>query len=197
MRDLERFYKMKWRKNTPRIMVVNDRKTIDALKGEKTESWLVGWTNRRNDLFVLNLKNFSKESRHRYSKEQYRALIKHELSHLFIHALAQDNHRYRPIWLHEGIAVYTAGQTKFKKKPLKFHEFLKFYSRSSSGVYQEAGFFIELLVKNFGKNKLLRLVKSLKYISSKKQFEATFRRIFGFKLNYGAVNKLFKSLKIA
>jgi hypothetical protein len=175
MRELGDFYNIKWTHHTPNIIVVDDRKTIDALRKEKTEPWLVGWTDKSQNFHVLNFKKFGKESSHRYSREHYEALIKHELSHLFVDILTGGQHNFRPVWLNEGIALYTAGQNKFRRKPLKFHEFLAFYDHGGAGVYQESGFFVEMLVKKFGKEKLFRLIRATKKAPSKKAFDAKFK----------------------
>jgi hypothetical protein len=189
MNDLKKFYGINWIKNIPRILLVQDRFSIDVFFGEKTEPWIVGWADKRYRLiYVLDRKNLETESSHTYTKESYIALIKHELSHLFygIHSKKKQG----PAWLSEGVALYTAGQNEMRTKPHKFKVFLSFYNEGGAPVYGEAGFVIELLVKRYGKRKLLRLLKSLQNISSEKQFNESFHKIYGFQMSYKKMNEL-------
>ena len=50
-------------------------------------------------------------------------------------------------------------------------------------------FAVEFLVKNFGKKKLLLLIKSIKDAGNKAAFAKKFRDIYGFELNYNNFNK--------
>ena len=190
MIELDKFFEIGWIRNTPFIFVVPDRKTIEKLRRRKTEKWVVAWASTTSRIvYLLDRKNFEKESSHKYSKEEYTALIKHELTHQFITAYSKL-FLIKPHWLEEGIAIYLSGQNKFKKPITKFSKFLDFYDKFGKGVYNESGFFIELLVKNFGKEKLLDLIKSLKEIKSEKKFNKKFKEIYGFDLNYREINKL-------
>ncbi|MDP2638797.1 MAG: hypothetical protein Q8P06_01355 [Candidatus Azambacteria bacterium] len=190
MKDLGKFYNINWTKNMPRIIILEDRKVINALRDCETEPWLVAWADKSKNIFILNKENFENQSSHKYSIEYYSSLIKHEISHLFFNIVS--NNKSYPIWLCEGVAIYTSGQIKLKKTPEKFKTFLNFYNKSGAEVYGEAGFVIKLLVKKFGKNKLLKLIKSIKDTPSKKQFQKTFFKIYGFKIEYGSVNSLHK-----
>jgi hypothetical protein len=191
MKDLGEFYGINWTKNTPKIIIVEDRKTINTLRDCKTEPWFVAWADKSRNIFILNKENLEEQSSHKYSIEYYSSLIKHEISHLFFNILS--NNKSYPIWLCEGVAIYTSGQTKLKKVPSKFKTFLNFYNKGGSEVYGEAGFVIELLVKKFGKNKLLKLIKAVKGITDQKQFQKTFLKIYGFKISYDSINGLFRS----
>ncbi len=192
MKEFSKFYGINWIKNTPKIIFLQNRKSINLLRGQKTEPWLVGWANDKTRIiFILDRDNFEKESCHKYSKERYSVLIKHELSHLFYYILSGA--MYTPKWLVEGVAIFTAGQNKFKKKPDKFKSFLAFDDKATPGVYAESGFVIETLVKKFGKNKLIKLIKSLRDVSNKEQFNKIFQKIYGFKMGYEVMNKYYKS----
>ena len=39
------------------IIIVDNRKTINFLKGEETESWIIGWSEGKT-IYVLNKDNF-------------------------------------------------------------------------------------------------------------------------------------------
>jgi len=47
IRKLYEFFGINWIKNTSRIIIVDNRKTIDLLREEKTPDWLVGWSSGR------------------------------------------------------------------------------------------------------------------------------------------------------
>lgn len=185
LEELNAFYEINWVYNLPKIMVVKDRKTINLLRGAKTENWLIGWSDNKV-VYVLNGRNFKRESSHKYDSKEYRRLIKHELSHLFFNVLSNGCHK--PIWLNEGLAIYTSGQAEFRKKTVKFKKFLEFYDNGGREVYDEAGFFIQFLIEKFGKKKLLGLIKNLSKSETKKQFEKLFSKTYGFNLRYKEIN---------
>ncbi len=183
MGEFEDFFGLKWKRNKPKVFLVKDRKTINKLRERKTEDWVVGWVNN-TDVFVLDKDAYEKESCHKYSGEGYSRLIKHELAHAFF--LIASDFRSEPCWLWEGIAIYLSGQNKTKKKPSKLKEFLQHYSRESinSSVYNESGFAVEFLVKNHGKQKILKLIKALKELDSEEKFSKKFKEIYSFRLDY-------------
>ena len=185
MKSLSNFYGINWIHHPPTINVVDDRETIDALKGRKTENWVVGWTNG-SQIYILNKDNFEKESNHKYDPDEYSALIKHELSHAFYNILSSYNNF--PFWLGEGVAIYTSGQNNFKNKPKKFSEFLEFRNHSGKEVYKEAGFFVQALIEKFGKQKLLNLVKELRSLKTQEGLDRSFVKEYGFNLSYDEIN---------
>jgi len=189
MKDLNDFFELNWVENTPSINVVDNRETINIIKGRQTEDWLVGWSNG-NKVYVLNRDNLEKESNHKYDPEKYCALVKHELSHSFYDIISNNTHK--PIWLCEGVAIYTSGQNEFKRQPIEFKEFLKFYENGGSGVYEESGFFVEFLVQKFGKQKLLNLIKESKNAKSEAEFNELFCKEYGFELEYEEINNEYK-----
>jgi len=173
-------------------MTVANRRQIDELHGIKTEPWVVGWT-RDPVLFLLDRKFFETESNHKYSDEEYSALIKHELSHLFFGKIVGKRY-YSPAWFSEGVAICSSGQLELKKRPTEFRSFLDFTEKGGSGVYGESGFVIELLLhQNNGKEKLLRLINSLKQMRTNDEFIAKFNELFSIELSYKNVNKLFNN----
>jgi hypothetical protein len=186
MKELDDFFGLNWKRNKPKIFLVKDRESINKLMGMKTQDWIVGWANNQ-DVFVLDKDTYEKESCHTYSDDEYFRLIKHELAHVFTRVYSGIfNKSIEPDWLWEGVAIYLSDQNKTKKKPNQLNEFLQHYSQDNknSSVYKESGFAIEFLVKNFGKQKLLKLIKSLKEINYKDKFAKKFKEIYGFELNY-------------
>ena len=185
MDDLNAFYEINWKHDPPKIIIIDDRKTIDNMKGKATEDWLIGWSEGRT-IFILNRDNLEKESDHKYNIRTYSAFIKHELSHSFYGIISEG--RQKPIWINEGFAIYTSGQNEFKKKPAEFKSFIGFYEHGGKEVYAEAGFFIQGLVEKFGKKKLLDFVKGMKNSSTKEEIEKYFAKEYGFNLTYSEIN---------
>ena len=187
--DLNKFYEMNWVHHQPVVIIMKDRKTIDVLKGESTERWMVGHA-EGNKVFILDRNNLESESDHKYSQEKYYSLLKHEISHCFYRILSGGN--MKPVWLCEGVAIFTSGQNNEKRPVECFKEFLGFYENGGKGVYAESGFAVYLLVKEFGKQKLLDLIKGLKSVASQKDFTELFIRIYGIEPTYEKFNGLLR-----
>ncbi|MBN2095439.1 MAG: hypothetical protein JW727_05305 [Candidatus Aenigmarchaeota archaeon] len=188
MKELELFFGIKWTKNRPNVLVVPDRRGFDLIFGRKTPGWSVGLAPGR-DIYVLDHENYAKNSTHEYSKEHYRALVKHELTHVFCRVVSGKEMLY-PFWLSEGLAMYLAGQNITRPRPLKFKSFLKYYTLHNEEVYAESGFAVELLLKKYGRRKILQLLKGLSGVASPKTFEELFAKIYGFRPTYGQFNGL-------
>lgn len=185
MKNLNEFYEINWKYNTPKIIIVDDRKTINLLQERETENWVTGWS-EGGKVYILNRDNWEKESNHKYDPDKYAATIKHELSHSFYNILSKNNSS--PKWLTEGVAIYTSGQNKYHKKLTEFSKFLEFYDHGGSGIYDEPGFFVEELVKKFGKQKLLNFIKEQSKLTTRQDFEQLFAQTYGFNLNYDEIN---------
>ncbi len=181
MRELASFYNINWKDNTPIIYLVDSRESFDIISGYKTEDWVVGRALSYNKLLLLSPESYEKESRHRYSDEEYYSLLKHELSHLFYMIFSKGK---GPIWLDEGFAIYTSGQLSTKERPKEFKNFLKYYSHEDENVYSEAGFVVEGLIKKYGKEKVVGFLKVLPNVNSKDEFKNEFEKYFGIGLDY-------------
>jgi hypothetical protein len=181
MKELDDFFRINWKFNRPRLILVPDRKTIDSIKGQKTEDWIVGWVENRN-VYLLDNSNFERESNHAYSDEEYFALIKHELAHCFSNIISNFNKK--PVWLLEGISIYLSGQNKLRKVPKKFEKFLDFFDSTGESVYFESGFAIMFLIEKYGKEKILRLLKESKKAETRENFADLFKSIYEFELSY-------------
>lgn len=190
MKELDEFFELNWKYNTPVIIIVPDRKTIDKLKQQKTENWITGWAEVYNSVkvYLLDPTNYEKESCHKYSKQEYFILIKHELAHCF--TTIMSNYSYTPIWLFEGISLFLSGENKIKKKPKKFVNLLDSYNQLFPSVYDEAGFFVEILVTKYGKEKLIELVKKLNTHQTQEEFNVLFKSIYGLKPTKDNINIL-------
>lgn len=182
MNELDKFFKLGWNTNKPNIILVEDRKTIDKLLQRKTQRWIVGWS-RGNDIYLLNYKNYNKESSNIYSEKEYFKLLKHELAHCFSNIIS--NYASKPAWLLEDISIYLSDQNKSRKRPKELSNFIEFYECNyDANIYDESGFAVEFLVKNHGIDKIILLLKRLKEAKNKEESKILFREIYGFKLIY-------------
>jgi len=187
LKELADFYGFEWTQNTPKIFLVPDRKTFNALYHKETEEWVVGSTmNSNNTFFVLAPDAYGSESSHKYSDEEYYKLIKHELSHFYARTFFDD---YKPKWLTEGLALYSAGQLNEKWKPKKFIKFLDFFSNGGPGLYDESGFAVEVLIKQLGKEKILEILKGIKIPVDEKEFKEYFEHSLNIDLTYDWFNE--------
>ena len=191
MKGLIDFYGINWVKNTPIIYLVDSRESFDIISGYKTEDWVVGRALSYNKLLLLSPESYEKESRHKYSDEEYYSLLKHELSHLFYIIFSKGK---EPVWLDEGFAIYTSNQLSTKERPKEFKNFLKYYSYEDEKVYSEAGFVGEGLIDKYGKEKVIGFLKVLPNVNSEDEFKKEFEKYFGLELDYKSFQELWKFL---
>ncbi|MBU0535271.1 hypothetical protein KKC62_03715 [Patescibacteria group bacterium] len=182
IRELNKFFNKRWVHNTPKVFVVDDRKSIDLLREERTENWVVGWSWGKMAIFVLSPKNISKESCHNGSEYDIAKLIKHELGHSFFQ-MAFGQSKFT--WFNEGVSIYVAGQLDRFPMPKKFSGFL-----NGKRIYQESGNAIKLLVDNYGKDKLFEFLKKQSGITETRKLKLVFKEVFGSKLEYSFFNNL-------
>lgn len=190
MERLNNFFGIGWTHHLPSVFIVEDRATIDCLRNEKTEPWVVGWSDRRK-VFLLSREKMGTESAREYSINEYNALLAHELCHLFFNSSTNGGHT--PTWLNEGLSGYVSGDIQFKKKPASFSSFLEFFDKGGTGVYNESPFAVAALVDAFGKEKILELLRKIKGTDgnmTKDKFDDLFKTVYGFELTYDAFNKL-------
>ena len=191
MKELIDFYGVNWIDNTPVIYLVNSRESFDIISGYQTEDWVVGKALSYNKLLLLSPESYEKESRHKYSDEEYYSLLKHELSHLFYMIFSKGK---GPVWLDEGFAIYTSNQLSTKERPKEFKNFLKYYSYEDEKVYSEAGFVGEGLIDKYGKEKVIGFLKVLPNVNSEDEFKNEFEKYFGLELDYKSFQELWKFL---
>lgn len=187
IKDLNEFYQIKWEDNKPRIFLLKSRKEFDDLYERKTEEWVVGTTmGTQRDVYVLSPEVYEKESSHKYSDREYETLLRHEISHLYSRIFFS---KYRPRWFLEGIAIYSSGQLELKRKITEFTAFLDFFDNGGSGIYDESGWAVLILDKEFGREKLLQFLKSLDRFKNREEFENIFKEIYGIELKYEWFNE--------
>ncbi len=181
MKELRKVFGINWVYNTPSFLVVEDRQTMDALEGRETPKWKVGYNMGRDAIVILGPKNYERDSIHKYSDEDMRRLIKHELCHAF-YSLAAGNHH--PRWLTEGLSLNLADEVDRYAKVEVFKDFIE-----SDKNYREWAWAVKVLIDKYGIDKIIEFVKSLKEVSDD-DFSKHFENFFGSKLSYKNFNKL-------
>ncbi|OGC44747.1 hypothetical protein A3J98_01230 [candidate division WS6 bacterium RIFOXYC1_FULL_33_10] len=187
IKQLNEFYMINWNRNMPRIFLIQSRKEFDILYGEKTKDWVVGTSlGDLGSVYLLKPEVYETESSHKYSDKEYEYLLRHEISHLYSRIFYS---KYVPKWFMEGIAIYSSGQLELKGKIKKFERFIDFYHQGGSGLYDESGFAVMILDKEYGREKILELLKSLNDIDNEEKFNKVFKKIFGIELEYDWFNE--------
>ncbi len=189
-KELDLFFNIK--SHEPLIFLLNSRKELDLIWGNKTEKWHVGGTRwligggtKQGVIFILNPEVYTKESSHK-DKNDFWKTLKHEYTHIYFKQLTDG---VLPLWLNEGIASYLSDQRQSCKNPLNI---FSYFNKSDKDIYAIGYFWVELLINKFGKDKLVGLIKSLELKPSltEKIFNERFYKIYGFKFNKANLSKL-------
>jgi len=183
MIELNTFFERDWIRNTPKIFVVDDRKSINMLREQDTEDYIVCWSYGMLAIFVLNPQNVSQESSHDESSYNLKQRIKHELCHSFFYiTFGKSNFK----WIEEGVAIYTSGELFDRyAMPKEFKGFL-----DNKNVYAESGGALKLLIDNFGKETIFEFFRKQSGVEDKDKLEAIFKEIFKVDLSYSFFNSL-------
>lgn len=170
----------------PTIFLLNSRKELDLIWKQKTAKWVVGGT-RYGAIFILDPKVYIKESNHT-DKNDFWKTLKHEYCHLYFKQITNAG---RPLWLNEGLAAYLAGQKKNCDNPL---DVFSYFDKAGLGVYGIGYFWVELLIRKFGKIKLLKLIETVdsKTKITENLFAIKFYKIYGFKFTKDSLSKFIK-----
>jgi len=180
--ELNKFFDQKWIYNTPKIFVVDDRKTIDLLREQETEDWVVGWSWGDMAIYILNPENVSKESSHDGDTYNIENLVKHELCHSFFD---MTFNRSNFTWINEGVAVFVSGQLDKYNMPIEFNGFL-----DGKKIYQESGNAIKLIMDNYSKESLFEFLKKQSGIEDNEELKSIFKKVFKADLTYSFFNTL-------
>lgn len=171
-REFDAFFKFKI--NEPLIFLLNTRKEMDAVWNRRTENWVVGGLIRRN-IYIFSPDVYAKVSSHK--KEDFWTTLKHEYCHSYYQQICNTS---TPVWLNEGLACFLSGKkvtyTKFKKE--YFLGVFKYFSRFDADGYALSQFWVEKLLKKFGKTKMVALIKSLSQEMTERDFALIFKKIY-------------------
>jgi hypothetical protein len=185
-KDMDRFFGFSI--SDPLVFFLGKRADMDMIGNRKTEKWVSAMT-RGGAIFIFNPKLFDKVTNHK--KEDFWKTIKHEFVHLYFGKATKG---FKPKWLNEGLASHLAGQKSWWSATIKAKAMSVFdyYETGGNNVYPVGQFWTELLLKKFGKRKMVKLITALDKVATERQFAVVFRRVYGF--NYSKSN-FFKLLK--
>lgn len=178
-----------FKKKIPKVelTLVYSREEMNNLIGQKTSSWFVGYADSSSRIFMFSPSVFGRESEH--SKKDFRKVLCHEICHLFIR---QIHNSYEPVWLEEGLAYFVAGQeSRLKKSNPIFNNpeavFLidtrnrwnKTIGSQPDVPYALAFLLVDFLIRCYSKDRIIKLLMSLKGKYNKKRFCQKFRKLYG------------------
>lgn len=169
----------------PLLFFLDSRKELDLIWGKKTERWLVG-AFKNNSIFILNPKVYSIESNHK--KEDFWITFKHEYCHACYTQITKSHY---PVWLNEGLASYISGKKlvladNYKSKLLNIFDYFDYVDRDA---YMVGQFWVEFLLKKYGKRKFLKLIKNFNHPLNYHQFVKNFYSIYNFKFDKQTFSK--------
>lgn len=172
-KTLDKFFQIKF--SLPQIVLFRSRKDVDRYWGWKTQPWMVGWA-KSWSIYMFHPNHYLSESSHTDFKRYWKILF-HEHTHLYINKLTDAS---VPRWLNEGLASYLADQSHAVPDEVTALRVLDKLDMgiNDKDVYKIGYFWVKLLLKKFGKNKLLQLLKELKPGPKQSKFESVFYKIY-------------------
>jgi len=96
--------------------------------------------------------------------------------------------------LNEGLAGYLSGK-KFNYNQAdkrKFLQIFSYFNRLDKEIYLVGQFWVEYLLKKFGRKKLLKLLNIFPSPMNQRQFTSKFSQIYNLKFNKSTFSKLIK-----
>ena len=166
------------------ILLIDSRKDMNKIKKRKTADWEIGGY-ANNAIFILKPEKFEKESSHK--KQDFWPTLKHEIVHLYYGIITGTS---KPYWLNEGLAVYLAKQRR-TATPENVVNVIKSFDTFDKNDYGSSGRLVELLMKRYGKDKMLTLLRTIDSKIKKQEFSRSFKKIYGFELNEKELMKRF------
>lgn len=185
--EFENFFKFTVKE--PPIFLLNSRHDMDIVWGKKTKEWFAGAVKNRN-IYIFNPGIFSQVSSHK--KDDFWQILKHEYCHVFFLQIANTN---RPLWLNEGLACHLSGKkiTFDRIEKEKFLGVFKYFDTVDKEAYAIGQFWVEKLIKKFGKTKLIELINELFPDISENDFAKKFQKIYKIKYNSRSFEKMAKN----
>lgn len=188
--ELDKFFNFKVRE--PALFLLSSREQLDMIYEEKTQEWLVGCTKllsstKNGVIFILSPEVFSKQSSHK-NPDEFWQVLKHEYCHIYFRQITGGVY---PLWLNEGLANYLSGQKKSGGEPM---DVFNYFNKAGNGVYQVGFFWVEFLIKKFGKRKIKQLIDNLKIdpVLTEKRFAEIFYGVYGFRFNQKGLKIILK-----
>lgn len=181
--ELDIFFEFK--STEPLIFFLDSRSELDLIWGGRTERWFVG-AFKNNSIYIFNPEAYFRESSHK--KEEFWITLKHEYCHACYTQITKSHY---PIWLNEGLASYISGKKlaltgDYQDKLLNVFDY---FDNVDKGAYAVGQFWVEFLIKKYGKKKFLKLLKSFDKAFNSRQFANRFYDIYNFKFNKKTFSK--------
>jgi hypothetical protein len=169
----------------PLIFFLDNREDLDLIWGKKTERWFVG-AFKNNSIYILNPKVYAQESSHR--KEEFWGTFKHEYCHAYYTQITKSHY---PVWLNEGLASFISGKKLVLRDNYqdKLVNIFGYFNQADKDVYMVGQFWVEYLLKKYGKKKFLKLIKSFNPGSDYRRFTKNFYHVYGFKFDKKSLAK--------
>ncbi|MFH1607745.1 MAG: basic secretory protein-like protein [archaeon] len=171
-----------------KIIFLKRRKDFDRAVGFKTKRWMVAHTTGDDIIYIFDRDVFNKVSKHK--KEYFYSTLVHEITHIYTY---QKLWFIYPIWLTEGLAYVVAKQLneirKYQRRDItKAHYDSEWFNNPA---YSTSAHFVNYLIKKYGFNKLINLIKNLEEFEKKKSFNKKFKEIYGF--SFSVIGKDFSN----
>lgn len=157
-----------------KVKFVLSREEFDTIWGSKTEKFVSGFI-KDGLMVIISYSVFSKETK--WNKKYFYECLVHELNHLFYEEMRDDS--YDPLWLSEGLATFVQS----RNKKFKYLKGIKIEKEILEGGFEDMSvksyhvyrLFVEFLIKVYGKDNLLELIKGLRCGENK---EELFKKIY-------------------
>jgi hypothetical protein len=172
-----------------KIIFVKSRKDYDHFRGIKTQKWEVAWILNDETIVLFDKSVFHKVSNH--PQKYFYSTLVHEITHIYTEQIFGFIY---PVWLSEGVSYIVADQLTEIKRHIK-KDLKKFHTGSQwlkEQAYASSALFVKFLIKVYGKEKLIRLMKGLRKFEKKKDFNETFKKVFNNNFN-SVLNNWLKS----
>ncbi|MFA5248209.1 MAG: hypothetical protein WC415_03115 [Patescibacteria group bacterium] len=183
IQELKSFFNFK--AEPPLLFLIDNRKDMNLIWGKKTEDWFVG-AFKHGNIYILNPEIFEKESSHR--REEFAQILKHEYCHVYYTQLTNG---HCPSWLNEGLACFLSGKKLILKDGYKdkLLNIFSYFKNLNADVYMIGQYWVQFLLKKFGKKKFISLIKAMRLISNEQQFNDKFYEIYNFKFDHSSFSK--------
>lgn len=170
-----------------RLTLVYSREEMNDLIGYQTPSWFVGYADSSSKIFMFSPSVFNRESEH--SKRDFRKVLCHEICHLFIRQIHKS---YEPVWLEEGLAYCVAGQeSRLKNSSPIFNNPEAIFLIDTRNRWNEtigsqpdvpyalAFLLVDFLIRCYSKDRIIKLLMSLRGRYNKRRFCQKFKKLYG------------------
>ncbi len=172
------------------ITISHTEKDFKRLAGKFYSPWVKAVATKEKGIIMRSPSLFNRTYKKFGGTPKFTMVLAHEINH----AYAYTYNLYKgPYWLTEGLAMYVAGQvpgktfkkkTKYTKKKVRNLMFYRLIFRKlTDDMYAVHYGAVDFLVRNYGEEKLRRLIKSFSKNNKKRDFEKNFMRMFGLSYN--------------